>query len=67
MILLDIMHDGRFVCQLRYTKRGFPKIIGGEVREVYESKDIEAFVEQQRPSLKGKDYQIVFTKNKVFS
>ena len=28
-VLLDIMLDGRFVCQLRYSGRPFPTIVGG--------------------------------------
>ena len=64
-ILLDIMKDGRFLCQLRYCKRGFPKIINGKVYEAYEEKDIKAFVEQQRPSLIGKQYKIEFATQRV--
>ena len=28
-LLLDVMLKDRFVCQLRYTKRGFPVHMGG--------------------------------------
>lgn len=30
-LILDIMLDGRFICQLRYKGYPFPKIIDGKV------------------------------------
>ena len=64
-MLLDIMLCDRFVCQLRYDKRGWPKMVDGRIIEVHEMADIQRFVEQQRPSLKGKPYQISFSIQKV--
>ena len=64
-ILLDIMLSGRFVCQLRYDKRGFPEMIDGHIEEVYRLEDLEKFVLDKRPSLRGKDIKIEFAKNKV--
>lgn len=64
-VLLDIMQDGRFLCQLRYNKRGFPQMIDGEFIEVYDPKDIEEFVYSQRPSLKGKNIKIEFSNQSI--
>lgn len=65
--LLDIMVDGRFLCQLRYTKRGLPKMQDGEIVEVHNHKDLEAFVLEQRPSLRGKKFSIEFANQQVFN
>ena len=64
-VLLDIMLNGRFICQLSYDKRGFPEVIDGEVKEFHRLEDLERFVYEKRPSLKGKDIKIEFSKNKV--
>lgn len=66
-IYLDVMKEGRFVCQLRYTRRGFPTLIGGKVVEVHDLSDMEAFVYEQRPSLRGKDIKIAFSSHKVLT
>lgn len=66
-ILLDIMQDGRFLCQLRYTKRGFPRMINGKIVEEHNQEDIEKFVYEQRPSLRDKNITIAFANQKVFS
>lgn len=65
-VLLDIMVNGRFYTQLRYTKRGFPKMIDGEIVEMHNVKDIEEFVHEKLPSLKyKKNVNFVFTSQKV--
>lgn len=66
-ILLDIMVDGRFNCQLRYKGHPFPKMIDGKVVPVYDGDEISKFVFEKRPSLKGKDVQICFAEQLVFS
>lgn len=65
-ILLDIMQDGRFVCQLKYNKRGFPVMVDGVIKESHDMRDIEDFVYQQRPSLRGKNISVEFATQKVF-
>jgi len=65
-MLLDVMVNGRFYCQIDYTKRGFPEMIDGEIEEVHDYEEIQRFVEECKPSLKGRDYRIEFTDNKVF-
>ena len=65
-LLLDIMLGGRYVCQLKYTKRGFPLILqDGKVTESIDIKDLEDFVVEQKPSLKGKDFRIEFSNQRV--
>ena len=60
-VLIDVMISGRFVCQLRYTGKPFPSVVGGVIMPVYDGDDIKRFVEEKRPSLKGKGYQIEFS------
>ena len=64
-ILLDIIKNGRYYCQLRYTKRGFPCIIKGNITEVINSDDIKDFVEHQLPTLRGKQYRIEFANQRI--
>lgn len=52
-ILLDIMQGDKFICQMKYTKRGTPTIVDGEIREVHDMGDLEQFVYENRPSLRG--------------
>ena len=64
-IILDIIKEGRFYKQLKYTKRGFPQIVDGKIVETHDVRDIKKFVEESLPSLVGKDYNIKFAKQKV--
>ena len=49
--IFDVMLDGRFVCTLKYKYCAlFP---------IY-FEDLEKFVLQKRPTLKGKDFRIAF-------
>ena len=65
-ILLDITENGKFLCQLRYTKRGFPEMIDGRLTEVHDIADIQKFVFQQRPFLRHLKIRIEFAKQRVF-
>ena len=64
-ILLDIMLNGRFICQLKYEGMPFPELINGKVVPVYDSEDMERFVFEKRPSLRGKDIRIEFSNQKA--
>ena len=64
-VLLDTMLHGRFVCQLKYDKRGLPDMVDGEIIEVHNQQEIKDFVFQQRPSLIGKDIVIEFASQRV--
>ena len=64
-VLLDIMLNGRFICQLKYEGMPFPERIDGKIVPVYDAEDMARFVFEKRPSLKGKDIRIEFAKNKV--
>ena len=63
-MLIDVMKEDYFVCQLKYEKRGFPKIVDGNIIETFDAKDIQKFVESQRPSLKGTNYRIAFSEQR---
>ena len=64
-IILDIIKDGRFYKQLKYTKRGFPQMLDGKIVEAHDADDIKRFVEESLPSLVGKNYNIKFAKQRV--
>ena len=66
-LLLDIMKDGRFYKQLKYTKRGIPEEIDGKILETFDDFEIKNFVEESLPSLKGKNYRIRFSDGKISS
>ena len=61
-VLLDVMLNGRFICQLKYEGMPFPELIDGKVVPVYDTEDMERFVFEKRPSLRGKDIRIEFSK-----
>lgn len=65
MILLDVMLNGHYVCQLKYPKRGFPQVVDGETLECHNYEDFEKFVLKQRPSLKGKPFVVLPSNQKV--
>lgn len=49
--VFDVMLNGRFVCTLMYKYRELSPI---------DFEDLEKFVLQKRPTLKGKDFRIAF-------
>lgn len=63
-IMFDVMLDGRFVCMMRLTLPD--EIIDGytDDRPMVDMKKLEMFikdkVEYKRPSLKNKNYNILF-------
>ena len=61
-VLLDVMEGDRFLCQIRYTKRGFPILVDGEVVESYDLNELKDFVYEKRPSFRNKkDIRIAFS------
>ena len=64
-VILDIIKEGRFYKQLKYTKRGFPQMLNGKIVETHDADDIRKFVEESLTSLVGKDYNIEFAKQRV--
>ena len=66
-VLLDVMLDNRYVCQLNYDRHGYPELIDGEIIEVFKEDEIRSFIEEKRPSLKGKDFKVSFTNDKRFA
>lgn len=59
-ITFDVMLKGRFVCTMRMpiTFDVIEEFIGD--KPVISNKAFSAYVEQKRPSLKGKPYKICF-------
>lgn len=49
--VFDVMLDGRFVCTLKYKYCALFSI---------DFEELEKYVLQKRPTLKGKDFRIVF-------
>ena len=64
-VLLDIMLEWRFLCQMVYIGRPFPMLIDGKVKPVYDIEDMQRYVYEQRPSLRGKDINIQFSNNRI--
>ena len=64
-LLLDIMLGDVYKGQLKYYGHGNPELINGKIVEVWDPKILTAFVEEQRPSLKGKDFQVHFSNQKI--
>lgn len=65
-LFLDIMLNGRFVCQMKYVGNPRPIFIDGKVVPTYDSEDIVRFVFKQRPSLIEKNINIRFSTKKTF-
>lgn len=63
--LLDIMVKNSYKGQLKYYKHGHPELINGKIVEVFDMEDIRNYVEEHRPSLKGKDFIVEFSNQKV--
>jgi hypothetical protein len=51
IFVFDIMLNGKFICTLKYKYRALFPI---------DFEDLEKFVFQKRPTLKGKDFRIAF-------
>ncbi len=64
-LLLDVMEHDRFICQIPYYGQGFPKLIDGQVKKVFDSRDIQNWVFEKRPSLKNRDIRIEFASQRV--
>jgi hypothetical protein len=64
-LLFDIMMGDTYKGQLKYYGHGKPDLIDGKIIEVFDSEELKQFIEEKRPSLKGKDYRIEFSNQKV--
>ena len=64
-VLIDIMREGRFNCQLSYNQRGYWTKVNGQLLEVHSEKAVKNFVEKRLPSLRGSNYNVCFTNQKV--
>ena len=64
-ILLDIMLNGKFVCQLKYDGEQHPEILDGRVVYMFDGNDIERFVYEKRPSFVNRDIRIRLSDQKA--
>ena len=65
-IILDVMLDKHFVCQVAYPLTGKQLIEhNGKILEVMDEAELRNIIETKRPSLKGKNYHVAFTNRKV--
>lgn len=64
---VDVILDGKWICQLQYAKHGFSQMTEqGVIEESHRYADIRAFVEERRLSLKGKLYECEITEQRVW-
>lgn len=61
-LYLDIFLGGRFYCQISYDT---PPIIKSDGTKEYYIVEIEKYVTDRRPSLKGKDFKVRFSNQRV--
>lgn len=59
------MREGKFICQLSYNQRGCRTKVNGQLLEVLSEKAVKNFVEERLPSLRGSDYNVCFTNQKI--
>ena len=65
-ILIDMMLGNHHECQIDYPLNRCSIIdCGDRVIPVINERQLAAFIESKRPSLKGKDYHVEFTNQKV--
>ena len=64
-VLLDIVLNGRFLCQLPYRWVGLLEIIDGNPLYVCTEAEVRSFVESKRPSIIGKDFKIELSNQRV--
>jgi hypothetical protein len=62
-LYLDIYLYGRFVCQLKFNTP--PTITKSDGTREFYIADIEKYVTDKRPSLKGKDFKVRFSNQRV--
>lgn len=67
-VLIDIMtKERRFICQLSYNQRGYYTKVNGQLLEVHSEKAVKNFVEKRLPSLRGSNYNVCFTNQKILN
>ena len=64
-LLLDVMLNDSFVCQLEYDRKGILEITDKKVKEYYDYNVLEEFVLEKRPTLKNKPFIVLQSKQKV--
>lgn len=66
-VLIDIMREGRFICQLSYNQRGYYTKVNGQLLEIHSEKAVKNFVEKRLSSLRGSNYNVCFTNQKILN
>jgi|GEM_PF-3385179 len=69
-VLFDVLLNDRFVCQLSYTKEvtALTTDDGKEFCGVHFKKnEIKNYVISKMPSLKGRDFQVAFTNQRLIN
>lgn len=64
-LLIDIMLNGKFFGQVRYTGAVDYEMIDGRMIPAYDDDALSLFVEKERPSLIGKDYRLRITEQRI--
>jgi hypothetical protein len=65
-VVLDVMLDKHFVCQVTYPLTGRHLIeYNGQILESIDEKELKKIIETKRPSLKGKKWHVAFTNQKI--
>ena len=64
-ILLDIFLKERFVCQMKYETSETVVLEDGSRLPLFDMDVVKLFVEIKKPSLRGKDYRISPSKQRV--
>ena len=66
MLYLDVMIGNEWKGQVKYDGPGLPIMLeDGFFMESYDLGELRSFVEDRKPSLKGKDYHLEFSNQRV--
>ena len=66
-ILLDVMLDGYFLCQLQYQEEIRKYIVGGAEIPIPDKHKLRRFVLSRKPFLKGRKYTINETSQRIIN
>lgn len=65
-IYIDVILNGKFQRQLRYEGNyHLEEDLNGNIIRCFSEKDIKEFVDKKLPSLKGKNYNVDFTLQRI--
>lgn len=64
-LLLDVMEGDTFLRQVEFHGSGIPKLIDGEIVEVFDQKDLEKYVRDNYPSLNHHSFHVAISSQRV--